>query len=334
MIARAAVAIAVIAVWSSRAEANTHPRVALEIDACVDVSEDEIRKLVAIELGALLSAVDESAEERTRASVSCHEDNVVLHVDDPITGKSMERALDVTDAIPRARPRLIALAIVELISASWTDLENAEPAPIVASEEPHVSSIAARLDDRFPAAPRRDEHASTRIVARGGGMMFFSRTSLLGGGGLELARDLSPRFGFIVDAQANHGVESTSLGQVDTDVLAVGAAITVRRAWRSHASPDRRAIVSLGAGVRAGAVHLTGVPDITMAVDGAQFWAPWFGPLALARVDFDVNGRITFGAALEGGYVALPVVGLVNGVRDVAISGAWLELYLGVGVIL
>ena len=52
---------------------------------------------------------------------------VVVLVTDPRF--SLDRTIDLKEA-PRARARLLALAIVELISASWTELET-NPDPVV-----------------------------------------------------------------------------------------------------------------------------------------------------------------------------------------------------------
>jgi hypothetical protein len=325
--ARLGLAIALV-LASARAHAAEHPRVQLEIDACVDASRDEIRRVVAVELGALLADAAEPAADRTRARASCEGAVVVLRVDDPITGKSLSRTIDVGGAIPRARARLVALAIVELISASWTELEvNPRPEVPPSGPRPSLEARLAALESVRAHADRSAGLSRIRVSLVGGGMKFFAKTGLLAGAGLQVARDTAGPFGWAVDAQAHHGSEATSLGRVDTDVLAVGAVAVVHRTWS-------RASVHLGAGVRGGAAQLSGVPDPMMAVRGSRFWAPWLGPLARGSVEIGVGNRITLGAAIEGGYVVSPVGGLVSDRREVAVDGAWLLVHVGVGMIL
>jgi hypothetical protein len=316
-----------LACGASPAAAGNHPLVQLEIDPCVDAPRDEIRRLVSIELGALLSD-DAATAGRTRATVSCSAGAVLaLRVDDPITGNSLTRTVDIGAAIPQARARLVALAIVELISASWTELE-ANPVPRAPPSGPRPSSEArdaALLT--VHAQTDRSTQRQLRLEALGGGLKYFSpgAPALLAGGGLRLAGDLSDRTGWMLDAQVHHGTTSVSLGQVSTDVLGFGAVGYVHKAWSAWR-------VELGGGVRGGAVLMTGVPDAM--VTASRFWAPWVGPVALADLELAVRDQLVLVLDVEGGYVVSPVGGLVDGLREVAIDGAWIGVHLGIGIVL
>ncbi len=316
-----------IALASSVASAGDHPTVELAIDPCVGAPADEIRRVVSVELGALLEDGGDSSADRTRVTVACEDGAVALRVDDPITGKSLTRTIELANTLPVARGRLVALAIVELVSASWTELE-VNPAPRVppsgqrasaAARDAALSAVLARADQSMQLRSRLELAAS--------GEKFLGGTTVLGGAGLRLARDSFDPIGWVADAGVHHGSQTTSLGDVSTDVIDVGAAVVVHRAWNAWN-------VHLGGGVRGGAVELSGIAGPMAAAHGDRFWAPWFGVFALGSLDVLVGHRFIIDATIEGGEVLLPVGGLVDGRRVVAVDGTWVQASVGVGVFL
>jgi hypothetical protein len=321
------VLLALICASSSALAGQTHPLVQLEIDPCVSVSRDEVRRVVSVELGALLSDTSAPPSDHTRVSVTCSESVVALRVDDPLTGKSLTRTIDLGAAIERARARLLALAVVELISASWTELD-VNPQPRVPPAGPRASTEAREAALAMVRAQgERSTRSHFRLLVLGGGVNFFSNAGFLGGGGLRLARDHARRIGWMIDVQADHGTASASLGKVSTDVVSVGAGFVFHQPWT-------RVSLRLGGGLRGGAVRLSGVPAPSPDAHGATFWAPWVGPMALGSVGVVATRRLTLDLTVEGGYVVSPVGGLVNGRREVAVDGAWIGFQLGVGIFL
>jgi hypothetical protein len=319
------VACAILA--STSARAGEHPTVQLEIDPCVAAPADEIRRIVAVELGALLEVGGDATVDRTRVRVGCEQSAITLRVDDPITGKSLARTIDLADAIPAARGRLVALAIAELVSASWTELE-VNPEPRVRPSGPRPSAEAR--DAALAAVLARTDHATplrSRLALEASGERFFGGTGVLAGAGLRFARDSFDPLGWMVDAQAHHGSQATPLGRVSTDVIGLGAIVAVHRAWSTLD-------VHLGGGVRGGAVELSGVADPMTVARASRFWASWFGVLAVGSVGVTIARRFVVEATLEGGEVVVPVGGLVGGRRIVAVDGAWLDLNLSVGMFL
>src|SRR5262249_33713515 len=149
---------------------------------------------------------------------SCQGDTVVLRVDDPISGKSLSRDVDLAGAMPRARPRLVALALVELISASWSELDA--PAVHAATVETHTAAPIS-----LPLGPR--DTPRLRLAVLAGGLDFVSNTDVLASGGVRLARDAAfgafGSVGWAADAQAAHGSRRVSLGSVDVDVTDAAA---------------------------------------------------------------------------------------------------------------
>jgi hypothetical protein len=308
-----------IAGWCRPALADDHAPVQLTIDPCVNAPAEEIRRIVSIELGGHISDTREPTADVTRASATCDGSAVTLRVDDAITGKSLSRTIDL-GATPRARPRLVALAIAELVSASWTEL-TVDPQPDVSPNAP-ASSEERRGAVAVQTARVPWSGPPLRVSLFGSGLKFFSRTALLAGGGLGLALDRSELIGWRIDAQAHHGSESTPLGHVDTDVLSVGVAALIRRAWS-------RSVVHLGVGARGGAVRMSGAPSMT-GVEGSRFWAPWVGAFVLGSAELRLAHRTSLDAQVTTGYVVRPVGGLVSDRREVAVDGAWVEVHIGV----
>src|SRR4029077_7676204 len=79
-------------------------------------------------------------------------DSASLRVLDPTTGKSVERSVALAQAAPTARARLLALAIAELVAASWSELES-NPQPKAPPAEP-LAPVEAREAARRVVEPR------------------------------------------------------------------------------------------------------------------------------------------------------------------------------------
>jgi len=303
------------------ADEPRHSLVQLQIDACVEVSQADARRFLAIELGALLNDAG-AAGDTTRASANCAGALVTLRVDDPITGKSLARSIDLRTTPPRARARLLALAVSELISASWTELES-NPQPSIPPVE-RVSSPESRKSALLAVEKRASRHAlGLRVLALFGGQLFFTRAGLLLGGGVRVGQDRVRGFGWSADLLAHHGSTTTSLGLVAVDTVSVGPTAIFHRNWSKVA-------LRVGGGVRGGAVRLDGMPNAPQ-VRGTSAWSGWLGPMVGAATTVTVARHLAFELSVEGGYVAVPFGGLVSGAREVEIDGPWIGFQLGLG---
>ena len=104
----------------ARAAAGPALQIQLVLDPCVDVDAAEVRRLLRIELAAELLLPSEPVPDTApRAAVTCEEAQVRLQIEDPITGKSLGRRLALRTAAAATRARLLALALAELLLASW-----------------------------------------------------------------------------------------------------------------------------------------------------------------------------------------------------------------------
>src|SRR5260370_36635075 len=140
--------------------------VKLEVDPCTGVLPDVVSRVLTVELGVNVTVVptgDASdpaqKQDTTVVSRSCDEGTIRMNVKDPLTGKSLERHVDLRGEKTSARPRLLALSAAELVAASWIELQ-APPPPVPAVEA--TAALPARTDAAVAArrALRRQEPIS------------------------------------------------------------------------------------------------------------------------------------------------------------------------------
>ena len=314
--------LGLVALFCAATSAAEHPHVELQMDPCVGAPVDEVKRILAIDLGALLNDPIGSSDT-THATISCREAIVTLRVDDPITGKSLIREIDLSSTPPRVRARLVALAVSELISASWTELEiNAHPAVPAVGAVASPSARQSALTAVETHQPRLS--GSLRVEALASGQFFFTEVGALWGGGLRVGQDRVRRFGWAIDALAHHGGTTTALGEVVADTITLGPSLFFQHRWT-------RVALRVGGGVRGGAARLEGRPNAS-TVHGAVAWGGWLGPMVDASLSVAPVRRLALELSLEAGYVASPFGGKVDGSREVAIDGPWIGVQLGMGL--
>lgn len=325
--------------------AEERPRVTLRLDPCLALDAARVERLTAMEIGALGARLAAAPDDDTSdLSVTCTASPAAgaeLRVDDPVTGKSLLRIVDLDVARPAARPRLLALALAELLFASWTELEIAlqpDPPPqvllpggrpLATAAARNAASQALRL--RLPAAVRAEarpalQHtdASTlRILGLFAGQGERG-TGLLLGGGVRVAGDYPHHLGFSADALVLHGSAGFSSGDVSTDDFCTGAALLL------HGRLGRF-VLRGGAGGRLAAIRFVGVPRDARLDRGASLIGPSAGPMAVLMAGAALSAHLALDVSLEGGYALLPVAGRIEGQRAVAFDGGWIAAQVGLG---
>lgn len=317
---------------------SQRPGVQVQLDPCLAVDRNQVERLLLIELPAQLVPPGPAPPATVQARASCTELGVELRVDDPITGKSLRRTIDLTRAAEAIRPRLLALALAELTFTSWTELlirlrpEAPTPAPEVPAgnpeQVPEATLQAARqaVREKLPAT-------SPGLYAAGVGsaLALFAGTGVLFGGGVTLGYDHTHHLGWSFDMLVHHGTTTSEIGSLAADVMSAGVALLFhgRVVQRRTYSFDLRA----GGGVRGGAVRLAGFPNPGSTTEqGATVWGPYAGPLVTLSGRLNLPHRLTAELSVEGGYVAVPVGGRVDGTRVFAVEGPWLGIQIGLGV--
>ena len=316
--------VAAVSGWGAGARAEApHPPIVLVLDPCAAVDALEVRRLVPIEMGAPLVAAAGDPGDTTRVFVGCVVGSpqlVRLEVRDPVNGRHVDRVITLVGDSKTDQARLVAIVAVELVAASRSELRESAPVAVVAPlPEPLVLVAAAPPPPAFEA-PR------WRALALGSLRHVAGLPGLLPGGGLAVERAVSRRFALGVDLLAEGAAQPTALGDVDAFL----ASVSVFGAWRFERG---RFTWESGLGARGGVARLAGraARNAPVPVDPSVLTAPWVGPLVEARAAATLGRSFVLSLGGEVGTVTSAVEGHVKGQPDVAVSGTWWSVTLGVG---
>ena len=334
-----------------RAAVEERPPVTIELIACDDAIASEAQRIAAIELRATLA---QSADDRRTIQViaTCDGDAVRLEAQraktgttpgttpGTTTGKTVERTVILSDAAPSARARLLALAVAELVAASWSDREAEQEEP--ESAERHgapaptrVSELGPTRDEPLAASPHR-----TYEVAPMAGVHVLSSRDWLYGAGARVVVWLSPRAFLRLDALADYGELGRTMGTVTvlmpSGVVAIGASLW-SQAWLRP---------SVSVGIRASYVWMAGRGE-SADIMGSRQRGFCLGPEVGLQLDARAHSRIRPFVALVAGANMIGLRGtvetgasqpsLVGGTavspeRDVQAVGVWGGMKVGVAV--
>jgi hypothetical protein len=177
------------------------PSLAIEIDACAAIPRSDVAPLVASELGADIA--DSPSAMTTSLTVHCSASMLVLHVDDPITGKSLDRSIDPGDVPDDARARWLAHALVDLVAASWAELLTqtipaASASPLAQAQEAAIEALRARTGGGSSRAllPAIAIEPLQRVVSRPSHAQMFPTVDGWIGLLHTATTDAAPRVGF------------------------------------------------------------------------------------------------------------------------------------------
>lgn len=335
--AGAAAAILVASAVCTRAAAadgKARPEVALSLQGCAELAEDEVRRVLAADLGALIvDAAD--ADRTTTVTITCEPPRARLRVRDPLSKKESQRTLDLGRSDPRARARLVAVAASELVMASWSELELAPdprvpaegaPAPIEARQAARDVARARITPILLRERPQRSDEdegrraAPVRVLGLVTRRAFFRKPGALWGGGARIGHDRFTRLGWTLDALGETGHVTDGARELDIVTATVGGAIL----WHWDVEP---VAFRLGGGVRMGFARTEDGRG-----GGLGTVAPWGWPLATASIGVLPVKPLAIELAAETGYVLLPVSEASSSTSDANLHGAWFGLSLGVGL--
>jgi len=277
---------------------------------------EEIGRIATIELHAERVSADESAPDVTRIDVTCESEGAIaLHVTDPLTSKDVSRRVSVEGIDERARARTIALAVAELVSASWVELET--------TPEPKVQPIPQRV-----AVRERPKPAKTRALvtspatsppvvfqAVAGARVFFESRELLLGGGAAVVPWISRSVLLRFDGFVEHATATRRPGDVNVDTASTLAAIGLGTTFG-----DVRIAGTLG--MRIGYARLVGLAK-TQNLQGQVIDGAWAGPEARLGIELVSRAHVHLVIDWAVGWAIAGVVGPVPGDRDVRAEGPY-----------
>lgn len=281
--------------------------VSVWVDGC-PLAGDEVKRLAELELYR-------GPERPLPVALRCDDVSMVVTVDDPVTKKTLTRTFPRAEMPPRGAERYAALAIAELVEASWSELLL--PAPDVP-----VTPVGVSPEERTLAV----ETLPTRRVrlAAFGAVRGWAATGVTQwGGGLRVQVAIAGPFGAMADVLGASGVKRVPAGRVSADGVSTAVFATARL-------DEGRLGLALGLGGRLMGERLVGFPDDPAVYEGRTVSAIIGGPAACGEVSV-AFGRLHLSATVEAGYVARQLDGRTDGVTVTGLAGTWLMGAVGLG---
>jgi hypothetical protein len=333
-----ALACSTSATESAAREPSRGLPVELEVDPCTGVAPDVVSRILTVELGVGVTFVpvgeaSDSAQkpDTTQVALSCDEGTIRIFVRDPLTGKTLERHIDLRAERPSARPRLLSLSAAELVAASWIELEAPPPpAPVVeATAPPPARSEAA---DIARAAMKRQEPAQWDVEALALGRRFPDANLTTWGGGIAANWAYQGWLAVGGDIVGESGggdlaLDGVIVGQASVWSGSVGLSARLRQTW-----PTLSLEAGLGGRLGVAKVHATADATQLGLWQEHGFSGTWGGPLATVRVGWKASRMVLLVGSVEAGTVTRQLAGLVARQPELLITGPWAALSLGVGI--
>jgi hypothetical protein len=289
------------------------PVVHVEIaPSCAGIDANEVRRVVSIELR--LSGDGETGFA-TDVRAQCEGTVVSLHVEDGLSRKTLQRTVALDGVAEVARSRTLALAIVELITASWGELSlNPEPRVEPAGEAPPDT-------ERDAARSRVRRRPALRLLLEGSGLGLIGSPFTMWGGGGRVIIEPSELWGAELDIRVDHGSAQLPEGYVTADRATAAISGTLRTHVR---------VVGLKAllGLRGGGVLLTSHPSGIEPVTSSA--GPWLGA-HLGGAASVTWGILCAELGVEVGAPLLGVQGALEG-TPVGFDNFWFGGRLGIGI--
>jgi hypothetical protein len=294
-----------------RAE-SSRPRLSVGIEAgeCSIVPIDEVLFLARIELHGQL--VDAPANAACRVIVTCSGARVTVAA--RADGTERVHDTDLSSVSGSVRPRVVALTIAELVH----DLEMAASEPADVAPLPPPSGPPIVIPSQSP-----NQAITLSAFAQANNFRFDSKWLFGGGIGGAYAR------GAVVaglDAAISTRDERYAVGSANVLLTYLGPYL----GWRASA---RRFTGQFGGGYAFGVARITGRATDARAESGtlSEFWG---APFAFASVAYAASDVVSIGVRAHGGWVTMPVVGLVWQGPAIDLNGFWSGAQLGVALTL
>jgi hypothetical protein len=313
--------------------AATEPGFRIQVADCPEEIASRLPAVVKLEIDVLLRERGPTRVPPESIAFRCEEDKA--HIEVTMGGSSRSSNIDLRALSSEHRARALGLAAAELVHSISSQARAAEGPPSPPPSGPNSTEGRER-----PILPPR--RSSPRPVFLFGGLaeLLGKPVALLLGGRLGLYYPLGP---VVAPAMSVDG----ALGSIRTGSAEVTIQTVTAAAHVHFGTTTGRVLWEVGPGAGIGWVHLVGQPAAGSGLEGHAVAALWGGPELRARIaylksgDPDSSGvsglaRVRSPAlALElgGGFIALPVRGLLDGSEPVySVQGPWASVCAEVGL--
>ena len=312
-----------------------HRRVALDLEDCLGADAAAVRRILAAELGGVLVELGGGASEPelTAVSADCGVESAIVVVTQAGTALRFEQRVDLANAAPNARTRLLALSIAELAASTWAAadaLPPPAPPPVAAPPAPESPPVApppiepeTEAPEPAPEPPPAPPARPLGIRAIGVARVSGSPVHISGGGGLGVEVALPLSLGVGADLRYEQG-------EADTGPL---GDVVLRVAWGTLLGLARPIVdwssVSIGVGVKLGAAWLEGLPSD--GITGATHSGLVFGPAVAAHVALHLGGSGYAHLGLELSWITVGVAGTAGRPDQILASFAGPQIAITAG---
>jgi hypothetical protein len=286
--------------------------VSVEVDPCVPVDNQKLRRLLAIELG---SAQISSSGAPTSVFVDCVPQGIQLRLQDAVTHKSMRRVLPASSFRDASTsPRLLALVVAEFLVASWTELNvrvkdappHGPPAP------PELTRAAQRIvaeHTEGPAPSSKETSLSAALTTQ----LWADNDALFLGALVRWMHAVGSHL--LLTSAVELATANTAVAPGSVDV--VTASLTFVLAL--HAPVGGLELYS-GPGGRGAMASLHGSSRDPSLLRGYRFAALYGGLVWWNRLEYRGFARLRIALEIEAGLTTLPVHATTASTRSVAQS--------------
>jgi len=306
--------------------------VGLSLSDCPSVSEGALIALFRLEMQTNGTEVltPPLPEDRTLtlADVECTQDTRLrMTITDPLTAKTVIRDVNLADHAEGMQPRIIALALAELVVVSWSELAT-NPSPV--TPPPATAALATQAieaaEERLtlPEAPSRLGGS-----AQVGFMTFLSdNTSQAARGAASLFVGMSEEW--LLELQVGGSLHFPYEGALGS-ISSRSVELSLLTHWQTKSTNWRS---SLGFGATMGIITMQGIPT-GATTQSAEHTGLWAGPTlnACGGVRLGPAARGTVSLCALAGWALISTVGLEDDVSAVRIGGPFLGASLHGSVI-
>ena len=285
------------------------PAPLLTLEQC-DLDDIELRRLINIEMGGRF--LQSGAQVRVRCESDIARISVRQNNSDE---KLVHTNLDLVQAPPMARNRIVALAVSDLLAWAQPVAHKAPaalPVPVTSAASPAAIVASPRI------LPRVEVHRSKwRFGAAGQLRSFFSADLQLWGVAPSVVHERD-NWGQEIELSVLTGSEKTRFA--DVGITSGGLAVA---AWWRY--PMRWTTLRAGLGGRLAYLRLSGEP-VTGEGSAETFSAVVASPFVLVGLLSEVSKYTTAELRLQSGHLLSPVVALIGDREQVKMAGTWVGI--------
>ncbi len=308
------------------------PAISVRARECGELDTNAISLVLELELEDMAGSWEELAAPPV--SLECTGERLRIAVDDPVTGKRLERAIPEPGSTGEGRERAIALAVSQLFLTSWLELLLPRDQRFPLPERPEAEVQAATDRARQAVAHATPERPAPpparprgRVSLSGGARLRDPRHALVTlVGGVRVGLELDARWHLFAQAGYEQGEASRGRGTVGLRAGDFGVGAGVRVPLSDRWALEARAVFS------AIYLRLEGEPA-QRGVRGSSASSSATQAALEAGPSFDL-GRLRLELSLSAGATLFGVEGSVEDEPRVTANGPFFSAQLAASTIL